>query len=229
MNFYIIVLSICLFVSLFLIYTLSKEDFILLRKDISMDKLFNFIFLIFIVGLFSSRVIYAIIYSPRMFLNPLLFLLFPYFPGLSLIGGVLGGLAFFLFYSRSKNLPMGRIVDFFALGFLSSLPLGYLGYFLLSGGKNLFPIIIGLIYILLSFIFLKYFLELLSKGVLKDGSLALIFLILFSLITLTQKIIEGFLKLAFIKQPENYLILFLLIISVFIFIRNERIIRVKRR
>jgi len=126
-------------------------------------------------------------------------------------------------------LPMGRIVDFFALGFLSSLPLGYLGYFLLSGGKNLFPIIIGLIYILLSFIFLKYFLELLSKGVLKDGSLALIFLILFSLITLTQKIIEGFLKLAFIKQPENYLILFLLIISVFIFIRNERIIRVKRR
>ena len=90
MNFYIIVLSICLFVSLFLIYTLSKEDFILLRKDISMDKLFNFIFLIFIVGLFSSRVIYAIIYSPRMFLNPLLFLLFPYFPGLSLLGGVVG-------------------------------------------------------------------------------------------------------------------------------------------
>lgn len=229
MNFFIVVLAICLFISLFFIYILSREDLILIRKDVSMEKLFNTAILIFITGLLFSRIVYAAMHSPRMFLNPLVFLLFPYFPGLSLIGGVLGALVFFLFFGKVRSLPTGRIIDFFSIGFLSSLPIGYLGYFVLTGGKNIPAIIISAFYLSLTFLFMKYLYQFLLRGILKDGSLGLIFLTVFSLVSFFQKVLDEFRQFAFIKQPEGYLMLLLFFISVSVFIKNERLVKIRKR
>lgn len=229
MNFLIIVISICLFVSLFCLHFISKDDLGLLRKDISMDKLFNLAFIDFAIGLFFARLVYAIFNAPSMFKNPLVFFLFPYFPGLSLIGGILGGLIFFFLYSRIKNIPFARIMDFFSISFLAGLPIGFLGYFLLSGLKNFIILPFVFLYAFLFYIFIKYLYQYLLKGVLREGSVSLIFITFFSLISIVQIIISNFSGFAFIKQPENYLYLLSFLIGLGLFIKNERLVRTRRR
>lgn len=229
MNFFIIVLIISLFVSLFSLFLLSRDDLTLLRKDVTLDKMFNLFFIDFIVGLFFSRTIFVIFSTPKMFLNPLAFFLFPYFPGLSLSGGVISGILFLIFYCRSNKLPTGRILDFFSLSFMISLPVGYLGYFLLSLGKNIMSAVIAAVYLILAFIFIKYFYQALLKGNFKDGSLSLIFFSIFAVISLAGEIVSKFSDLLFLRLPENYLYLLLLIFSIFIFVRQERLIKLRRR
>ncbi len=194
-----------------------------------MDKLFNIFFLVFFAGLLLSRVVYVLLYSPKMFMDPLAFLLFPYFPGLSLIGGVIGGLIFITVYSRMKNIPFGRIVDHFLFSFISSLPIGILGYFLLSGAKNYFSLITSAIFILFFYLVIRYPYQLLLKGTIRDGSLGLIILTAFSLILFIEKIILNYKEFAFVKLPENYLHLMVFVVCVGLFVKQERIITTKKR
>ncbi|OGH37664.1 MAG: hypothetical protein A3B44_00125 [Candidatus Levybacteria bacterium RIFCSPLOWO2_01_FULL_38_21] len=231
MNFFIIFLLLGLFLSLFTIYYLSRDDLILLRKDVTIERIFNLAFTTFLVGLFFARLSYAALYSTKMFLNPLIFFLFPYFPGLLLTGGITGGLFFLLLISKSKNLPAGRIFDIFSISLLSSLSLGYFGFFLLSR-QNLFsakPIFLILIYIILFYVFLKYIHQYLLKGILKDGSGGLLFLISFSAISLAVNIIDKFKSNPFLGRPENPILFVILIISAAAFIKQEKLIRIIRR
>ncbi|MBI3366803.1 hypothetical protein HY041_04225, partial [Candidatus Roizmanbacteria bacterium] len=139
MQFFIIVLLICLFVFLYCVYLLSNDDFIFLRKDVTMERLFNLVFLGGLFSLFFARAVFGIFNQKSIFANPLVFLLFPYFPGLSLLGGVLGVGAFIGFLATRKNstLPLGRMSDFLSIAFLITLPIGYLGYFVLSEENNI--------------------------------------------------------------------------------------------
>ncbi len=229
MNFFIIVLIIGLFISLFSLFLLSRDDLTLLRKDVALDKMFNLFFMDFLVGLFFSRAIFVIFSSPKMFLNPLAFILFPYFPGLSLSGGVVSGILFLVFYCRSNKLPVGRILDFFSLSFMISLPVGYLGYFALTLGRSIMSAVFSIVYIILAFIFIKYFYQMLLKGSFRDGSLSLIFFSIFAFTSLAGEIVSKFADLLFLRQPESYLYLLLLIFSIFIFVRQERLIKLRRR
>ena len=227
MNFFIIFLLLGLFTSLFCIYYLSRDDHIFLRKDVSPDRILNLAFIIFFCGLFFARVFYGLLYSTKIFLNPLIFFLFPYFPGLSLTGGITGGIFFLLLICRSKNLPIGRIFDVFSISILSSLSFGYLGFFLLSG-QNLLsakPIFLILVYIILFYIFLKYIHQLLLKGILKDGSAGLLFLISFSLISLAVNIIDKFKSNPFLGKPENPILFIILVLSIIAFVKQERLIK----
>lgn len=229
MNFFIIPLFISLIISLFCIYLISRDDFIFLRKDVTLEKIFNLVFLTFFSGLFFSRLIFVIIESPKMFLNPLAFFLFPYFPGLSLIGGVLGALVFLVYYTDIKQLPFEKILDVFSVGFLASLSFGYLGFFLLSGIKDVAALALVFIYIILFFVFIKYAYQLLSKGKFKDGSIGYLILFMFSFISIITAIVTKFSEFAFIRNIENYLFLLLLIISIYMFAKNEKLIKYKRR
>lgn len=229
MNFFIIVLAIGLFVSLFSLFMLSRDDLTLLRKDITLDKIFNLFFLVFFVGLLFARILFVLINNLQMFLNPLAFFLFPYFPGLSLAGGVLFGLMFLIFYCRESRFPVGRITDFFSLSFLTSLPFGYLGYFTLTGWKDNASGVLAVLYTILTVIFLRYFYHLLLKGKFKDGSISLIFLFIFSLVSLASGIVTRFANLFFLRQIENYLFLLLLIASIVIFVRQEKLFKPRKR
>lgn len=181
MNFYILILAICLFIFLYVLYFLSHDDFVILRNDVSMEKIFNSALIFSVTSLFSARLLYVVSNPQEIFLSPLGFLLFPYFPGLSLAGGILGGFVFLIFYLRFKNLPVGRLLDFFSIGFLSASPIGFLGYILLSGKSITLNFLLSFILnIFLLFIFLKFLLPLSIGGKFKDGSLGILFLITFS-------------------------------------------------
>jgi len=231
MNFFIIFLLLGLFISLFSAYYLSRDDLILLRKDVTTEKIFNLAFVVFFGGLFFARLFYGIFYSAKIFSNPLIFFLFPYFPGLLLTGGITGGMLLLFLICRSKNLPTGRIFDIFSISILSCLSLGYLGFFLLSG-QNLLsakPIFLIVVYIVLFYVFIKYVHQLLLKGILKDGSGGLLFLISFSTVSLIVNIIDKFKNNPFLGKPENSILFAILIISAVAFIKREKLIKFLRR
>src|ERR1035437_4745678 len=214
MHFLIFVLIICFIIFLFSLYFLANGDLIIVRKDMPMDKVFNTAFLTAFVALFFARFFYVIFYPREVFFNPLGFLLFPYFYGLSLLGGVLGGSVFLTLYAGYQKLPVGRTFDFFAVAFLSILPIGILGFFILTG-KSYFPSLAFsfLAYVVLFVLFIKIMLRASIRGKIKNGNLGTIFLFCFSIVTFLSGIISNFKNFKLISL-ENFTILVLLVISV---------------
>lgn len=188
---------------------------ILLRKDISMDRLFNIIMLGSLVCLFSARVFYGLFQGGNILLNPFVFFLIPYFPGLSLVGGIIGaGIVFlYLLLIRKNKLPLGRIFDFCSIGFLTTLPVGILGYFMFSGEKSsaIRTISLMIIYIIIFSIFWKIFLPRMQSAKFKDGTISFLFLIFFSIISIISNIIENSKQ---ILSLENVILSVMLIASV---------------
>lgn len=224
MEFFIAVLLICLFIFLFCIYSLAKDDLILLRKDVSMERFFNIIILGSLICLFSSRFFYGIFHSKNILLNPFIFLLFPYFPGLSLVGGIVGGgvVFLYLFLSKKKQLPLGRIFDYCSIGFLITLPVGILGYFMFSEEKFSLARTISMMisYTIIFSIFWKIFLPKMLNGKLKDGSITILFLICFSIVSLTSNFMGNFKQ---IFSLENIVLSLILITSVSGIIWQEKL------
>lgn len=221
MQLLIFVLIICFFIFLFSLYFLANDDLIIIRKDMPMDRVFNTAFLTAFAALFFARFFYVIFYPREVFFSPLGFLLFPYFPGLSLLGGVLGGSIFLAAYAKSQKLPVAKIFDFFTVAFLSCLPIGFLGFFILAG-KSYFPTFIFsfLIYSILFLIFIKVALPASFRGTIKNGSLGTIFLLYFSIVTFLSGIISNF-KSFNIMTLENFTILVLFIVSTALILKQE--------
>lgn len=219
MNIFFLVLIFCFFVFLYVIYYLSHDDFVILRNDINMEKIFNLAFIFSFVSLFSSRFFYVLFNPAPVFYNILGFLLFPYFPGLSLSGGIIGGFLFLVLYLKLRKFPFGRLLDFFSMGFLIASPFGLIGYFLLSFSKyslnHLFSII--LIFALV-FLFVKFILPISLSEKLKDGSLAYIFLVSFSGVFF---LINMILNRGLVISKENIMILLISLVSIVPLIKQE--------
>lgn len=220
MNFLILLLFFCFFIFLYVIYLLSHDDFVILRRDVSMEKIFNAAFLFLIAGLFFSRLTYIVFNPSPIFHSFLGFILFPYFPGLSPIGGVIGGFGFAYFYFKSRMFPIGRLMDFFAMALLSSYPIGLIGTLILSHYQISWPFYLSiLLSIIVLGIFIKYILPFSLGGKLKDGSLSLIFFSSFSFIyILTNIFLSNFRQ---IINVENLLSFIILVASFSFLVRVE--------
>jgi prolipoprotein diacylglyceryltransferase len=188
-----------------------------------MDKVFNTAFLTALVALFFARLFYVIFYPREVFFSLLGFLLFPYFPGLSLLGGVLGGSIFLTVYAKHQKLPVARMFDFFAVALLSSFPIGFLGFFILSG-KSYFPAFVFsfLTYLILLVFFVKVVLRSSFMGKIKNGSLGIMFLLCFSVITFLSRIISD-LKNFNLATWENFSILVLFIVAAVVILKRETV------
>ena len=221
MQFFIVVLLICLFIFLYCVYVLSNDDFIFLRRDVSMERIFNIIFIGSLISFFAARIFYGFSQT-SIFLNPLLFILFPYFPGLSLLGGVIGGGMYLLFLKTRKenSLPMARISDFFSIAFLISLPIGYIGFLMFS--ENTMMIKSGLqaaAYLIAFIIFLKFSLPKLLNGMFKEGTIAFQFLVLFSIISLISNAFPKIILLNYLKNFENIILILILLLSIGVLVK----------
>lgn len=234
MQFFIFVLLICFLIFLFCLYLLANDDFVLLRKDVSTEKVFDMALVMSILSLLGARILYVIVNPNSGFLNPLVFIMFPYFPGLSLTGALIGALfAFFLFYAKYSKVPVGRLLDFFSISFLATLPVGLLGYLFLSWVDNevKHAYIIGLIvvYIILLIVVLKFCLPALLSGKLKDGTICLIFLISFSTISFTENAIGRGGKNLLSGGIEDVALLLIFFVSLVFLFRQEKLLtKVKR-
>lgn len=222
MQLFIIVLVISFIVFLFGLHILAKEDLIFVRKNVTMETLFNIAFYTAGMGLLSARIVYIILNPSFGFFNPLVFFLFPYFPGLSLIGGIVGGIVFLLFYKRKKY-PTSRIFDFFSMALLGALPVGFLGHHLLSGMLDVFSgVFIPLIFVLTLLFFIKILVPLNLRGEIKDGSLGYLFLVVFSFTTLLAAYVRTTNSIYIFLQIDNILLLLLFAASLLLLFFREK-------
>lgn len=228
MQFFIFVLLICFLIFLFCLYLLSHDDFVLLRKDISIERVFNIALITAGFSLLGARIFYILLNPSSNYLSPLVFLIFPYFPGLSLTGGIIGAFVCLLALAKKDaKMPIGRILDFFSISFLAVLPFGLVGYFLLGKSKIL-SFNEAAFYVVLFIVFLKFLLPKLLSGQFKEGTISLIFLISFSLISLVEHFIIRIGK-TFHFTIEDFILIFVFIASlVFLIIQEKLFTKLKK-
>lgn len=219
----IFILFFSFLVFLFCLYQLGKDDFIFIRRNISMENLFNIAIISGIFALFFSRLVFAVFNFDKNFLNPLVFFLFTYFPGLSLPGAVIGGIFYLSYLSKRRKLPLGRITDFFALSLLCSLPIAIIGMSLLKGSITVITFVVPILYIFFFVFFLKLLLPRLQRGSMKDGTLATLFLAIFSLLTLFSSILKAVEKQQLRIGAEDYLLIALFLVSIMLLVKQELI------
>jgi len=186
---------------------------------------FNVAFVVGIFALFASRILYVALNPSEKFLNPLVFFLIPYYPGLSLVGGVVGGFLTLLFLSRLKKMPEGRLGDFFSISTLSAMPIGFLGLLLLRGKNfSVVFVVLALTYFALFVLFIKVLLPRLLEGKFKDGTIGILFLICFSIISIAEILVARVGKNIFNLGIENVVLLLIFFISLVFLFRQEKIL-----
>lgn len=219
MHFFIIVLVFCLFVFLFCLHYTAREDFFLLRKNVTMEKLFNLAFLLSGLMLFGSRFFYVLFHFSKTFFNPFVFFLFPYFPGLSFGGAVLVGVIFFWYIARLRKMPLGKVFDFFMLSFLAALPVGFFGLFLLEGHQQfrVIHLIMSIGYVALFVIFLKFLLPKAAK--LQDGTLGISAFFVISLFSFLENFVT--LRQQVFTNREAIIFICLLFLDILLLVRQK--------
>jgi prolipoprotein diacylglyceryltransferase len=198
---------------------LAEDDFVVLRKNITTEKIFNLTIAMGFIGLLSARLFY-VLFNPRpVFFEVLGFLLFPYFPGLSLIGGILGAVIFYAVASKRAGFPVERVFDFIAKSFLAAAPFGTLGVIVLSL-KLTPPLIFNLVaYTIL--LFLAIFFSKRGEKLLREGSFGLISLFLVSAIWIVTSFLTSGFEIKNIWYKENFIALIMLVASLILLLKNE--------
>ncbi len=217
----IIILLLCFFAFLYILYYLSREDFVIIRRDISIERVFSLAFLTSLVSLFFARLFFVLANPEPKLINPLGFFALPYHPGLSLIGGIGGGALFIFLYCRYKAIPIGKMVDLFSLSILGVLPLGLIGEYILSFGKvDLFFILFFISSIFMLILFARVIYPFSCKGEIEDGSLGLIFIAILSFFYFTIKLFLDIREFSFLEL-DNILTLVLLFSSLVLLVNQE--------
>lgn len=217
-------------VSLFCLYHVAREDFVLLRRNVSLEDMFNVAFVTFFAGIFFARLFYVVFNFAPGFLNPLVFFLIPYFPGLNLAGGVAGGVLVLIYFCMKKKWPVKRIFDLIALSFLAGLPVGYVGSLFISTEISYF------IHIFLPLIFFVAFMVAyllayprLIRREIKPGMLGTSVIIVFSFVLLSINIISSLDAGKQFLQIEDVIPLALFICSLVYFVKQDLfVIKVKK-
>jgi len=221
MSFFFIILIICLVLFLFRLYHVANDDYILVKKNISLEEIFNCAFFYGLISLLFARIFYVIFNPSPVLLSPLGFLVFPYYPGLSLIGGFMGGAIALLIYGRWKKFPMGRVFDFFTVSFTFILPFGLIGYLLLSQDFSIGALVKLIIFTIIALAANLYLYPKASSLEIKDGSISSLFLIFFSLTMLLTYAIDHSGLSNFISHRENFIYLFLLLTGIILLLKLE--------
>jgi prolipoprotein diacylglyceryltransferase len=203
------------------LYYIARDDFVIARKDVSIEKIFSLAFLTCFVTLFFARLFFVLIHPDPKLFNLLGFLAIPYFPGLSLMGGIASAELFIVLWANYKKMPIGKMLDLFTFAFMGVMPLGYIGNFLIHLGKvSLFDNIFLIVSILLLLLFVKIIYPFSNRGEIKDGSLALIFTAIISSLYFLINLFLNIKSFSFLSI-ENILILIILFSSLILLVNQE--------
>ena len=169
---------IAVFISLFILYAVSRHDFVLLRQSISLRQVFDNAFLTLFVFFFVSRVFYAFYIGNLMLLNPLRFLYLTKYWGILPYAGVGGAILALLFLFRKKKNKL-RILDIY---FISFSPIILLDIILNGNHGILLPI--KLVSLIVLLFFYGWFIKIHNKFSTKDGFITFLTIITYSLVSL---------------------------------------------
>jgi prolipoprotein diacylglyceryltransferase len=150
------------------------------------------------------------------------FLAFPYYPGLSLGGGIIGGVIFMYLTCKRKRYPFLRIFDFIGLSFLAAIPYGMLGTLFIHSLTVYSAVFITILYLSFFLFFFKVLYPKLLKGDVKEGRMGLYFLLGYGAFSLLLSIVNHQKGIISFFGFEDLLSLLIFIISLFCYIRLER-------
>ena len=198
------------FISLFILFVLSKHDFVLLRKNISVGQIFDLTIFFAIVAIFLGRIFYIGNSGQFELLSPIKFFYFLKFPGFSFLGLIVSGAIIIYFYFR-KTKALLRIYDIFTLSFFPMLIASVVIF-----NYSVFPVEISLVLLTILVGLFMSFLHSHSKYFMRDGGIALLTSALFSFHTFLIEFFEKGHRIVFFSLVQWIsLIIFLLSIGVF--------------
>ncbi len=206
---------------LFCTYVFSRDDFILLRKNISLEQVFNTVFISLPAAFIASRIGYILLKPNIRFLNPFVFFLIPYFPGLSLNAGILGIILFLYLYSKNQKIPFERLSDIFAVSFFIVQTVIYFfslcTNIIIKRHIIIHEPVLFVLYVAFSILFVFW----LTKGRWKDGVTGALILVTYSSLSFIVDIIPLILKHKFVIANEWIFIFLLFIVGVIIFVKKQ--------
>lgn len=217
----LLVLIPALLVFLFMLYRFVKDDYIFIRKGISLEQAFDMSFITLWVSLFFAR-LFDLIFHYTAKQNLLIQFFSANSSQFSLVGAIIGGIIVVFMLSKQRRVPLGRLSDFFSLAFLYALPVGLLGHALFVSKNELLYLFLNIIiYFVVLLFFAQFLFPKLMNRTLKEGMISILFLLTFSVITLTTSF------LTVIKHPQlfislqNAMTFLLLFFSLFLLIKEN--------
>lgn len=205
-------LLLALLLFLFTFYYYTRDDLYFIRKGVSMEQLFNILLSGLLGSLLFSRLL-AIIFNlnigrisqAQTYLSsrPL---------GISVFGAIAGLFLSYLLMTRKNKALRKRFFDYVSVSLLAALPILFLGVFI-----NFYLFIMHII------LFIFYVFVLVPKynsGKMRTGSLCLIFLIMFSLVSFLNDIFLLYTQEILLSR-ESFLLGGLFIASCFFLLRLE--------
>lgn len=213
----ILIAPIFIFISFFILFSLSRHDFVLIRQNISLAQVFDLalisIFFAFIVG----RLLFVLNNFDLDLLHLVKFFYFIKFPGTSTLGFFIGGALSILFFLKKRK-SIKRIFDIFILSFL---PIYSFNIIFRNYPSSI--IVIPLVLFILSWVVFFVLLDIHNKYKMKDGDISILTFIVLGLDSFILQI----------YSPDAYRIFFgmslLQIISIFVVLISVSLIVIKRK
>lgn len=175
----ILLFILAIFISLFILYAVSRHDFVLLRQSISLRQVYDNVFLSLIAFFVTSRISYAFYVGSWEILNPLKFFYLTKYWGILPYAGFIGMIISLLFLFRKKKNTL-RILDIY---FLSFTPVILLDVVIRSNSPLLLVIKLVALVVLISFY--GWFIKIHNKFTTKDGFITFMTIITYSLTSLS--------------------------------------------
>ena len=161
-------------ISLFTLFALSKNDFVLLRRGVTVPHVFDTAFIGVFAGLFVARVFFIFDTFLFSYFNPIQFVHIFLYPGFSLFGFYLGFFGVVLYFYLQKK-AFARAIDLYTVSFFFIF-LSYLVYGVLVYANDIIRIahlFLSILFLFLSVYFYRHF-------TLKDGGIGILVLMFVS-------------------------------------------------
>lgn len=167
-----------IFLSLFILYAVSRHDFVLLRQSISLRQVYDNVFISLFVFFVLSRIAFSFYIESLQILNPLRFFYLTKYWGIVPYIGFAGMiLALLLLFKKKKNKL--RIIDIYLMSFSPIILLEIL----LQSNNGVF-LVIKIIATLVLLGFYGWFIKIHNKYTTKDGFITFLTIITYSLVNL---------------------------------------------
>jgi prolipoprotein diacylglyceryltransferase len=155
------------------------------------------------------------------YINPLVFLIFIYFPGLSLGGGLIGVSIFLLLLSQKKKIPRGRLYDIFSLSFLPAFVVNMMIAELVNSiFTRKFSFILLSLSVIYSIVFGIFFI-MFQKGKVKEGTIGISTLLVFSFLSLLENILLTSNKRSLVSNREIITLSILLVVAILLLVKQK--------
>lgn len=173
------------FISLFILYGVSRHDFVLLRQSISLRTVFDNAFLTIFTFFFVSRIGFILLSNTYDLFNPLKLLYLTRYWGILPYAGILATIISILFLFRKKKNKL-RILDIY---FIAFTPLIILDVILKSNSIVMLAIKVVSLLVLISFY--GWFIKIHNRFSTKDGFITAMTVLTYSIVTLAFSLAQN--------------------------------------